>query len=291
MVFRLGWFSTGRDKAASDLLKGVINGINSGYIRAEIAYVFSNRAPGEKGESDSFFNLVRDMGITLLNISSSTFYPKLHRKGINDPESMIKWRIAYDREIENLIERWDVDLIVLAGYMLIVGPDLCKRFRMINLHPAKPGGPCGTWQEVIWKLIDTRADETGVTIHLVTEELDKGPPITYCTFPIMGEKFDHLWKDTLLKVREFGLNSLIEDEGEQNPLFRKIREEGVIREIPLIIETIRVIAEGKIRVGTDGPYNEGGQPIEPLCLNEEIEKMIKRHVEDYGGINGKGVRH
>jgi phosphoribosylglycinamide formyltransferase-1 len=46
---------------------------------------------------------------------------------------------------------------------------------MINLHPAAPGGPTGTWQEVIWQLIEGRAVETGVMMHLVTPELDRGP--------------------------------------------------------------------------------------------------------------------
>jgi len=72
------------------------------------------------------------------------------------------------------------DLCVLAGYMLIVGPEMCTRFNMINLHPAAPGGPTGTWQDVIWQLIKQRARETGVMMHLVTPELDRGPVVSYC---------------------------------------------------------------------------------------------------------------
>jgi folate-dependent phosphoribosylglycinamide formyltransferase PurN len=53
------------------------------------------------------------------------------------------------------------DINVLAGYMLIVGAEMCQRYDMINLHPAIPGGPKGTWREVIWKLIETGASETG----------------------------------------------------------------------------------------------------------------------------------
>ena len=61
---------------------------------------------------------------------------------------------------------------------------------MINLHPAAPNGPDGTWQEVIWKLIEQRADHSGVKIHLVTEELDRGPTIAYCRYPIHSPAFD-----------------------------------------------------------------------------------------------------
>ncbi|GAH59253.1 unnamed protein product, partial [marine sediment metagenome] len=43
-----------------------------------------------------------------------------------------------------------------------------QRYNMVNLHPAAPGGPTGTWQEVIWQLIENKAEETGVMMHLVT---------------------------------------------------------------------------------------------------------------------------
>ena len=48
----------------------------------------------------------------------------------------------------------------------------------------------GTWQEVIWQLIENDASKTGVMIHLVTPELDKGPPITFYTYLIREESFD-----------------------------------------------------------------------------------------------------
>ncbi len=81
-------------------------------------------------------------------------------------------------------------LSVLAGYMLITGKEMCQRYDMINLHPAAPGGPAGTWQEVIWQLIKNHTTESGVMMHLVTPELDKGPVVSYCTFPITGTAFD-----------------------------------------------------------------------------------------------------
>ena len=79
--------------------------------------------------------------------------------------------------------------------MLIVSPDLCRDFPMINLHPAAPNGPDGTWQDVIWQLIEQRATHSGVKIHLVTEELDQGPTIAYCRYPIHGKAFDDLWQE------------------------------------------------------------------------------------------------
>jgi len=59
-MYQLGWFSTGRDKAARDLLQAVQSSIKSGEIEAEIAFVFCNREPGESQESDLFLKLVEE---------------------------------------------------------------------------------------------------------------------------------------------------------------------------------------------------------------------------------------
>ncbi len=56
-----------------------------------------------------------------------------------------------------LLEPFALDVLVLAGYMLIVSPAMCARYAMLNLHPALPGGPTGTWQEVIWALLERQA--------------------------------------------------------------------------------------------------------------------------------------
>ena len=87
----------------------------------------------------------------------------------------------------------DVDLLVFAGFMLILDAAVVRAYPALNLHPALPGGPVGTWQEVIWRLMDERAAETGVMTQLATEELDRGPTVTYCRFPIRGGAFDALW--------------------------------------------------------------------------------------------------
>ena len=72
-MYQLGWFSTGRDKAARDLLKAVNSSIKQGEIEAEIAFVFSNREPGESEESDLFLKLVEDYHIPLICFSYQKF--------------------------------------------------------------------------------------------------------------------------------------------------------------------------------------------------------------------------
>ena len=51
------------------------------------------------------------------------------------------------------------------------------------------------WQDVIWQLIEQNAERAGVMVHLATPELDGGPVVTYCTYPIRGPEFGPLWHD------------------------------------------------------------------------------------------------
>ena len=252
MKFRIGWFSTGRDKQARTLLEKTWAEIKKGKLRnIEICYVFSNRETGEGKESDKFIKLVQNLGIPIICFSSQKFYPDLRKKGLMEVKKgnsnlINKWRDLYDDEIIKRISKYQARIIFLAGYMLILGAKFCKNFMVLNLHPALPEGPKGTWQEVIWQLIEKKKDTTGIMIHRVTENLDAGPALAYCTFPIKGPEFDHLWDEIEQKLRYKSLSLIKKEEGENQPLFSAIREEQKKREFPLILSTLKLISEGKI---------------------------------------------
>jgi phosphoribosylglycinamide formyltransferase-1 len=265
----MGWFSTGRDEAARDLLQRIYENISNGVIPGRVGYVFCNRRPGETLESDRFIELAKTLDIKVTFLSSSEFDPHLR---LASPEI---WRAKYHEEVMNRVQKYGAEVIVLAGYMLIVSPEMCRRYTMINLHPAKPGGPKGTWQEVIWQLIENRASETGVMMHLVTEELDAGPPITYCTFPIRGEGFDPLWDDLQGKLIEKSMADIIREEGEGTPLFMEIRRQGVRREIPLMVYTLNALAEGRVRVLEGKVMDDKGEEVGSILLNDEIEGYLR----------------
>jgi len=264
-VYQIGWFSTGRDKAARDLLLTVCSKIESGELKVDIPFVFSNREPGENSESDSFFSLVSEHGFPLIHLSSGSF------RGEDNTFLSPQWRLDYDREAMNRLQGYVTDICILAGYMLIVGPEMCRRYTMVNLHPAAPGGPQGTWQEVIWQLIETQADETGVMMHLVTPELDKGPPVAYCTFPIRGNQFDRYWNE----IEGRSIEKIKYDEGENNPLFKLIREYGLAREFPLITTTIKAFCEERIRIERGEVLSASGELISGYNLTREIDNALK----------------
>ncbi|MBI4302142.1 MAG: phosphoglycerate transporter [Chloroflexi bacterium] len=272
-MYKIGWFSTGRDKAAKELLKTAWDNIKSGQIPGEISFVFSNREPGEDSESDSFFQMVKDYSIPLICLSS-------HRFGLREKNTspylagLPPWRRDYDKEVMRLLNPYPRDLCVLAGYMLIVGQEMCQKYTMINLHPATPGGPTGTWQEVVWQLMDSRAETTGVMMHLVTPELDQGPPVTYCTFSIRGQPFSRYWKE--LEGRFMA--HIKAEEGESNPLFQAIRQKGLAREFPLIVATLQAFAQGKVRVEEGKVLDAQGRPIAGYDLTPVIEAKIKENL-------------
>ena len=233
----LGWFSTGNGDGSLGLFNEVHKAIELGILDARIEFVFCNRERGESPGSDRFLDRVSSAGVPTVSLSSSRFRSE-HGGGRFDEH-----RLAYDEEIIQALSGFNVDLCILAGYMLILGKELCRSYRMLNLHPALPGGPTGTWRDVIWKLVEERSKVNGAYVHLVTEELDKGPVITYCSFPIAGDEYSKFWVD----IEGAPINSLKEEFGEELPVFSHIRNEGMKRERPLILETLKVFANGTLK--------------------------------------------
>lgn len=266
-MFRIGWLSTGRDEAAAFLLMEVWKAIRAARIRAEIPFVFCNRDRGESRVTDEFLRLVDELGIPVRTRSWKAFKAR-YAEGAGEITDREALRIAYDREVAAALGAADV--YALVGYMLILGPELCERFPFLNLHPAPPGGPAGAWEDVIWHLIEARASESGIMIHRATPELDRGPVLTYCRYPIRGGVFDPLWSEWEEAVRAGK-----RDRGSPPRLFHRIREAGVRREAPLLVETLRALADGRIRVAGAGVYRDGARLDMGLCLTDEVEARVE----------------
>jgi len=270
-VYKIGWFSTGRGKGSQGLLKAAHDAIESGDLKAQIAFVFLSREPGEAPQSDQFIKQVRSYNIPLVYLSYQKFKARYGTAEEENADSLPQWRLEYDRLVMELLKDYQTDLCVLAGYMLIVGAEVCTAYKMINLHPAAPGGPTGTWREVIWQLIGTRARETGVMMHMVTPQLDKGPVVSYATFNITGEPFDGLWQQIKGKTAA----QLKAAEGDDNALFKLIRQHGMARELPLVIATLKAFSQGKVNVEDGRVLNRLGKPISGYNLTAEIEERLK----------------
>ena len=270
MTLTIGWFSTGRGPGSRRLLATVHDEIAAGRLDASIAFVFCNREPGQDPQTDLFLEQARGYGLPPVCLSSLRFRRERGESPARPGEPLPEWRRGFDREVIRLLEPYPFGIGMLAGYMLITTEVLCERYDLLNLHPASPDGPPGTWQEVIWWLMERRADRSGVRIHLATTELDMGPPVTYCVYPLRGAAIDPLWRD----LERRGVAAVRTEDGEGNALFREIRRLGVARELPLVVETLRAFAEARVSIRDKRVVDAAGRQIAGYDLTDEIEGIV-----------------
>jgi folate-dependent phosphoribosylglycinamide formyltransferase PurN len=269
-MLKIGWFSTGRGEGSRKLLGAAVEAIRSGRLNAEISFVFSNRERGQFEATDVFFDQVASHGIPLITLSDQTFRTGQNGAPARSGKPLPAWRTDYDRAVAELLRGHEFDVGMLAGYMLIATEPLFSLRPLLNLHPAAPDGPAGTWQSVTWWLIGSRASHSGVRIHLVTEALDAGPIVTYCTYPIRGGSIDLLWRNA--EARDVA--EIRASDGENFPLFQEIRRRGAAREIPLAVETLRAFADGRLRIADGAPMAGGTRIVGGFDLTPEIEASI-----------------
>lgn len=282
MTLSIGWFSTGRDEAALWLLEETLKAISRGFLPVEIAFVFCNREKGDSPQSDAFLDYVVKTGLPLVAFSSRRFLPELWRKGkAGDEEAMKEWRKRYHDEVAKRLEPFlaKVPLSLLAGYMLIISDEFCDAYTLLNLHPALPGGPKGAWQDVMWELIRQRAEFAGAQIHIVTPELDSGPPVTYCRVPIQTPDMLPLWEAMEQKLQSKPLEAVIAEEGEQEPLFAEIRNRQLAREVPLIHLSLKRLAEGKLSLRDKMVYWEGKMATGGVDLTDDVEAFLSHRLQ------------
>lgn len=84
---------------------------------------------------------------------------------------------ARDLELATILTNYSVDLIVLAGYLKMIGPKLLESYQLINTHPSllpKFGGKGMHGMHVHEAVVEAKEKVTGATIHFVNNEYDKG---------------------------------------------------------------------------------------------------------------------
>jgi len=158
---RLGVLISGRGSN----LQALIDAIDDGRLAATIAVVISNR------DDAAGLERARRAGIDALVVS--------HRG----------WptRDDYDRALVRELQARDVGLVCLAGFMRLVGAPLIDAFsnRILNIHPSLlPAFPGLDAQR---QAVEHGVRVSGVTVHLVTSELDAGPIVLQRSVPVLED--------------------------------------------------------------------------------------------------------
>jgi len=152
-------------------LQALIDAVADGRLDVSLAVVISNRedAPG--------LDRARRAGIETLCVS---------HKG---------WRSRdeYDRALATELRRRNVDVVCLAGFMRVLGAPMIEAFpnRILNIHPSLlPAFPGVDAQR---QALEHGVKVAGVTVHLVTSELDGGPIVLQKAVPVLdGDTEDTL---------------------------------------------------------------------------------------------------
>lgn len=245
---RIAWLTTGRGPGSFGALEYVLRAIRGG-LPVRIGVVFVNRAPGEAAPADGLLAMVRAEGIPIETLSSIAFRKARGGQRSAPGEPLPAWRLDYDREVAALLAKHDFILGVMFGYMLIATEPLYGRFTFINDHPALPDGPIGTYQEVIAELIRTGARESGCMVNVVTGDVDRGAAVSFCRYTIRDAANEALWRAHATRPAS-DIKAL-----EAAALYLDIRQRGVVRERPFLVETLRAVAEGRLAVPPAAPVD------------------------------------
>lgn len=156
---RVAIFASGNGTNAENITRYFQSSVPDG----EIALVISNNPEAE------VIRRSMDLGVDTVVMS---------RQEINDPAQML-----------GLLEKYSIDIIVLAGFLLRIPPFLTQRYpdRIVNIHPALlPGyGGKGMYGHHVHEAVVAAGEkETGITIHYVNENYDEGRIIFQAKTPV-----------------------------------------------------------------------------------------------------------
>ncbi len=129
-------------------------------------------------------------GQVALVASGSTSAGALERARASDVATAVLDDPADGQAMSRLLDAHAIDMVVLAGYLRLVPPQVVRRFpgRILNVHPAllpSFGGHGMYGRRVHEAVIRSGARVSGVTVHFVDEEYDRGPVVAQWPVPVL----------------------------------------------------------------------------------------------------------
>ncbi|QGX91960.1 phosphoribosylglycinamide formyltransferase [Tatumella sp. TA1] len=157
-------------------LQAIIYACQLGRLNAEIVAVFSNK-------TDAFgLQRAQRAGIATQSLAIGDYAD----------------RQAFDRALMQSIDRYQPDLIVLAGYMRILSSSFVSHYlgRLLNIHPSLL--PKYPGLHTHRRALENGDSEHGVSVHFVTEQLDGGPVILQASIPVLPDDTEQDLAERLL---------------------------------------------------------------------------------------------
>ncbi len=173
-MYRLAVLLSGRGSN----FEAILNAIKNGYIKnGKIVVVISNNKEARG------LKVAKDNGLDAIFV---------------DPKG--KDRETYDREIVEILKKYDVDYVLLAGYMRILSGYFVNSFknRILNIHPALLPSFKGLHAQR--QAIEKGVRFSGATVHFVTENLDDGPIIVQSVVPVYDSDDEDSLSERILKT-------------------------------------------------------------------------------------------
>lgn len=124
-----------------------------------------------------------------------------------------------ENELYQTLKESDVDLVILAGYLKLIPKSVIKEFIIINTHPAllpKYGGKGMYGMNVHRAIVENKEKETGVTLHFVNEEYDKGKIIAHTKVKVFKDDTPEDVSTRVQKAEKIQLADALKDFSEGN---------------------------------------------------------------------------
>lgn len=163
-------------------LQSIIDGTESGEINGKISVIISNRKDA--------YGLTRGENHDIKSI----YLPGV---GISQEE--------YDEKLLKILEAEEIDLIVLAGFLKILGNKFIRAYenKIINIHPSLIPSFCGDGfygLKVHEKALEYGVKVSGATTHFVNEVADAGPIIMQASVEVLDDDTPEELQNRILKI-------------------------------------------------------------------------------------------
>ncbi|MCL4101494.1 MULTISPECIES: phosphoribosylglycinamide formyltransferase [unclassified Fibrobacter] len=165
-MFKIGVMASG----GGSNFKAIIDRIGEGDLEAQCKFLITNNG-----------------GCGAVNHAKTYGVPVFHISGKTHPD-----QAEYEAALLEVIDKYDIDLLILAGYMKAIPTSILRRLpdRVLNIHPSllpKFGGRGFYGHFVHEAVLAAGETESGPTIHLVSEEIDAGRILAQRKVPVMPD--------------------------------------------------------------------------------------------------------